>query len=614
LSNLPNRSLDTLAILLGVLFFFLPLLYWPGFLEAASLPRYFVIGVISALGLSLWAWAAWHKSVPVVWHRSFWLILAFFSWAAISTAWSPDAGTSLIEISQLAGMIILAFLGMQMATQHRFATFLLPALLAGSLITALIGVGQHYGFNPLEFRLNEKNIAATFINRNHAAVYFDLLLPLTLVGILYFRSTSDCLLSATTAGFSIAFLLVNKSRGSLLAFVISLLVLLLILITNKPFRQHIVERLLIKRRYLTIIVIIPLLVVVLPSSSEQQTKWNASLLEQKVDYSTSLRLNAYINTLPLITQQPLTGTGFGGFRMGFRPYATSKRSNLRLTENNVMGALHNDPLQYLVELGLPGFTLALLIFFISLRTAWPSSRWSQNNPDEEILKLGLLLAIVATGIHAWVDFPLRLPSSAALFWFYLGSLLGLAAKKPQSTTISPLLQKLLLGTGLGLLLFTLGFYFNYFQGSHNLYIATARIQKNDCPGAIEAIERSFSAFSLNYVTQNRYAQIYTLCNVPIATKLQAMELILAYDPTNVRARLTRGALYLEQRNVSEAEKDLLYVVDILPHRPLAYLGLGDAAMQKHDYPAARHYYSAGLKRDPNNSYAQEMLHKLQAVN
>ena len=561
----------------------------------------------------MWAWAAWHKSAPFVWHRSFWLILAFFSWAAISTAWSPDAGTSLIEISQLAGMIMLAFLGMQIASQRRFSSWILPTLLAGSLITAIIGIGQHFGFNPMGFRLNEKHIAATFINRNHAAVYFDLIIPLALIGIIYFRRTKQCILSATTAGFGIAFLLVNKSRGSLLAFVTALLVFLIIVVTNKPFRQLVVERLLPKRRYLAIVLVLPLLVSILPSTSEQQAKWDTRLLEQKVDSNTKFRLNAYINTLPLIIQQPLTGSGYGGFRMSFRPNATNIKPLVWLTENSVVGALHNDPLQYLVELGLPGFTLVVLIFFTALRNAWPPPE-PRNDPDKEFLKFGLLLAIVAAGVHACVDFPLHLPCSAALFWFFLGSLLGLTAKTTQAIAISPLLQKLLFGTGLGLLLFTLGFYFQYFQGSHNLYIATARIQKNDCPAAIAAIESSFSAFSLNYVTQNRYAQIYTLCNLPVETKLQAMDLVLAYDPTNVRARLTRGALYLEQRNVSEAEKDLLYVVDILPHRPLAYLGLGDAAVLKHDYSAARHYYSAGLKRDPNNSYARDMLHKLHAVN
>ena len=491
---------------------------------------------------------------------------------------------------------------MQAASQHKFAAWILPALLAGGLITAVIGIGQHFGFNPLDFRLKNNNIASTFINRNHAAVYFDLVIPLALVGIISFRNAKFCILSMTTASFGIAFLLVNKNRGSLLAFIITLLVFLLILVTNKSFRQLVGERLLPRRRYLAIVLIVPLLVILLPSGSEQQAQWNTSLLEQKVDSSTRIRLNAYINSSPLIAQQPLTGSGYGGFRMSFRPYSTSIRPYSQLTENNVMGALHSDPLQYFVELGLPGFMLVVLILFTTLRYAWPP-RESCNDPDKEILKLGLLLAIVAAGVHACVDFPLRLPSSAALVWFFLGSLLGLAVKTTQPISITPLVPKLLFGTGLGFLLFTLGF-----------YIATARILKNDCPAAIPAIDRSLSAFSLNYVTQNRYAQIYTLCNLPIATKLQAMELVLAYDPTNLRAHLTRGFLYTQEKKIVEAEQDFFYVANILPHRPLAYLGLGDVSVLKHDYSAARYYYSAGLKRDPNNSYAQEMLHKLQAVN
>ena len=558
----------------------------------------------------LWAWVAWRQAIPLAWQHIFWLILAFFGWAAISTSWSPDPGSSLTEISQLGYMVILAFFGMQLATQREFVAWILPALLAGALIAALIGIGQHYGFNPFGLRMNERNIAATFINRNHAAVYFDLIIPLALFGIIYFRNNKYCILSATTTGASIAFLLVNKNRGSLLAFVISLIVLIGILLSNKPLRQLVIERLLSHRRALAIVVIIPLLVAFIPSTSNQQPQWNTQPLEKGLDSSSQIRLNAYINALPLVAQQPITGSGYGGFRMSYRPYTTAIRPQNSLTENNVIGALHNDPLQYLVELGLPGFTLAVLIFFMILRNAWPS-RKSLNNPANEILRLGLLLAIVAAGIHACVDFPLRLPGSAALFWFFLGSLLGLS-KNRQPLSINPLIQKLLFGTGLGVLLFTLAFYFQYFRGSHHLYIATARIQKNDCPAAVSAIERSLSTFSLNYVTQNRYAQIYTLCRqLPLTTRIQTMNLVLTYDPTNVRARLTRGALYMEQRNLLEAEKDLLYVTDILPYRPLAYVVLGDVAVLKHNYPVAEHYYTAGLKRDPNNSHAKEMLRKLQ---
>jgi O-antigen ligase len=600
------------AILIGLLFLVLPLVYWPNFIEAASLPRYFLIGIVTTSALLVWLVSLSYQTQALVWQPAFWLVIAFFGWAAISTAWSPDAGTSLIEISQLASMTILSFLGLTLSRHPRFTSFILPAILTGGFIAAMLGVGQHYGFNPFEFRLNEKNIASTFINRNHAAVYFDLIIPIAVIGIIYFRTSSYSLLSSSTAGFGIAFLLVNKNRGSLLSFVVILCVFFIILLANKPFRRLILERLSAKRYYLIIAIAIPLLVSILPSRTAEELEWNTKLLELKVDSSTEIRFNAYINSLQPIQQHPLIGSGYGGFRKSFRPYATTIRPRTSLKEENVMGALHNDPLQYFVELGLPGFTLALLIYYTILRRGWPI-RDSEIYPDKSILKLGLFLAIMAGGIHSLVDFPLRLPTSAAVFWFYLGSLLGLSATNTRTLSISPLLRKVLFGTGLIYLLFTLGFYFQYFKGSHYLYNATVNIHKNDCQNAAVAIENSMTQFDLNYVTQNRYAQIYTYCDFPVTTKLTAMDRILAYDETNTRARLTRGILNLQLHKTAEATQDLLYVVKVLPHRPLAYIGLGDIAVLEGRYQKAEHLYLAGLKRDPANSHARDMLNRISTL-
>ncbi|HID49968.1 MAG TPA: hypothetical protein EYP40_10235, partial [Chromatiales bacterium] len=472
--------------------------YWPGFLEAASLPRYFLIGALGGLALLVLLGSARNKASHFSWHPLFGFFVAFFFWASITTAWSPDAGNSLIDISRLAAMIILSFLGMQVVRRPEFTSLLLPAFFGGSLLAAIIGIGQHYGYNPLELRLQEHNIASTFINRNHAAVYFDFVVPSSLVAILLYKNTGYRVLAAATAGAGMAFLLLNKNRGSLLALLVTLTVLTIILWSNRQFRQLAIERAYRVRRHFILALLVPFLVLILPSASSNQAEWNTALLENRVDSSTNIRINAYINTLPLILQQPLTGSGYGGFRMSFRPHATSVRPRSSLKEDNVMGALHNDPLQHLVELGLPGLLLALLIYLATLRIGWPTPD-SKQDSSTVFLKLGLFLALLAAGIHSLVDFPLRLPASAALFWFFLGSLVGLAARKPRQRNISPGLQKALLGTVSAYLLFTLVFYFHYFKGSKDLYTATACIQKNDCRTAIDAIENSMQEFDLNYV-------------------------------------------------------------------------------------------------------------------
>jgi tetratricopeptide (TPR) repeat protein len=282
-----------------------------------------------------------------------------------------------------------------------------------------------------------------------------------------------------------------------------------------------------------------------------------------------------------------------------------------LNENNVMASLHSDPLQYFVELGFPGGLLALAIFYLAIRKSWPSHSASDEN-NHNLLKLGLLLSLSAGAIHACIDFPLRLPTSAALYWFYLGAAFGLVST--QRNSLSPeyrLLRPVLISIGLIYLLFTLGFYYQYFHGSRELLSASISLKKKQCDLAKASIDRSLQAFDLNYVTQHRYTQVYAYCDFPAQVKLNAMNKVLAYDSTNLLARLTRGVLNIRLNNPDIAESDLLFVAEKLPHRPLAYQALGDVALLKDDIEAAKYLYAAALKRDPDNINVQAMLTSLE---
>ena len=89
--------------------------------------------------------------------------------------------------------------------------------------------------------------------------------------------------------------------------------------------------------------------------------------------------------------------------------------------------------------------------------------------------------------------------------------------------------------------------------------------------------------------------------------LAAMNRVLNYDSTNARARLTRATLYLENRKLKLASTDFNYLIVALPHRPSAYLGLGDIATLKKDYSTARKYYEKVQILEPANQKAIFML-------
>ena len=597
-------------IIFSVLFLVLPLVYWPEIYEAASLPRYFLISIITSITLVIWAISNWRHQKEIVWHSGFFLIVGFFGWAALSTAWSPDPGTSLIDITQLFSMIVLAFLAMQMSSSPAFLTYLIPAILTGAAVTANIGLWQHLGFNPLDLRTNGNSIPATFINPNHAALYFDFIPWLAFVAILYFQRASLRWLSAVSLGLCLAYISINTSRGSLLALFISGLVFIVLLFFNPEIRTWLKSCISHRYKEITLAILMPVLVFLLPAGAFVE-QWDTTLLEGRLDLSTEYRFAMYINSIPALLENPFTGLGYGGMRVGFLPYSSSMKPTGFRTEDTVLRELHSDPLQYFVELGLPGGLLAIAIFLIVIRSSWITLFFS-TIPKKSALSLGFMLGLIAGATHAMVDFPLRLPTSAAMFWLYAGVLLGLDTRLHVHLAVKSF-RPLISVIGVAGVLFSLLFYKSYFVANHDLYNTIVNLQKGKCVTAAQASEQGLETFASDFMQLTAHAQVYSFCSFPPPQKLAAMNRVLTLDPTNLRARLTRGDLYNQVNKPNLAVSDFEKITIALPHRPYAYAGLGDSARLQGDRLKARHYYLAALKRKPDFEYAKKQLETLELL-
>ena len=608
MATYPDHYLTAISILLAILFFALPLAYWPYLFEAASLPRYFLIAVIASTTLLLWSISG--GSRQIIWHPAFALILGFLGWAAISTSWSPDPGTSLIEIMQLSGMILLAFMAMQLSVSTTFIKLVIAAILAGAALVAMIGIGQYFGFNPFEFRKNGNSIPATFINPNHAAMYFDFIPWLALVSVFVFQRPAIRWLAAASLGLTLAFLLVNTSRGSLLALFITSLIFLIALVFKPDLRRWIKSRLSARYKEFLLALLIPLVTLAPLPQGQVVEQWDTTILEGTVDLSSQSRFAMYLNSLPAIYEHPFTGLGYGGMRVGFLPYSSSIKPVGFRTVDTVLKELHSDPLQYFVELGLPGGILAIVIFLSLLRSGWRTINHS-STPETSVLCLGFWLGLIACGVHASLDFPLRLATSAAMFWLFAGFLLGMDAPR-HSRLSGKSLRPLLSIIGVGGILFSLFFYKAYLTANHELYNTLLNLQKGKCVAATQASERGLAAFSSEFMLLTAHAQVYSRCSFPPPQKLAAMNRVLLLDPTNLRARLTRGDLYNKANYPELAIPDFETLAYALPHRPQAYAGLGDSARLQGHRLKARHYYMAALKRKPDYKYAQNKLDEMAA--
>jgi O-antigen ligase len=126
------------------------------------------------------------------------------------------------------------------------------------------------------------------------------------------------------------------------------------------------------------------------------------------------RSELWADALPLAARFPL-GDGLNGFGTAYARWQTYER-------NEWFGEAHNEYLQALLDLGLPGALLVALAVLLLLRAAWTSAH---EGPFEG----GLLAAVLGACAHNLVEFNWQIPANAATF----AVLAGLALRRPATT-------------------------------------------------------------------------------------------------------------------------------------------------------------------------------------
>lgn len=208
---------------------------------------------------------------------------------------------------------------------------------------------------------------------------------------------------------------------------------------------------------------------------------------------------------------------------------------------------------------------------------------------------------------------MRLPSSAVLFWVLTGLVIlflnNLNSKIQLTTKVKRIpIGILLLFLTIILSMHSYDLYHRYLSASKLVYQTTVSyVKENNCPKAKSEIDKAINIFFEDAFIRQRYVQVYSSCDLSSQIKLSAMNRVLEYDSTNARARLTRAELLINNKEFKHARDDLNYLTYVLPHRPAAYLGLGDIATLTKDFKTARKYYNKAKKLEPENKKALFML-------
>jgi len=311
----------------------------------------------------------------------------------------PAATRGALLALALAGAVIAA--ARTVAASEAGRARLVVAIVAAASGVALLGIVETFLGRPLIHTALPPHARpfGPFANRNHAGVLLVTALPLALAatrsaqreGALGGRRGAARAWAAASALLALA-LLLDGSRGALLAGVgVGLFALAT---TRWRWRTK-----LLAGTALATALIVP--------SHAWTRRGDATTVAERVTLAR--------DALRMARDAPFTGIGLGAFGAAYPPYQTVAR-DLRFRH------VECEPIELLVEGGVPLLLLAAAAAGLLARTAWRVARRSTDRHATAIAA-----ATLAVPLHALCDFPLRVPGVALPFLMLVGVLLALDA-------------------------------------------------------------------------------------------------------------------------------------------------------------------------------------------
>ena len=624
--QLTHLKQNSTLLLFMFMVFLLPLLYIEPLHNPSSLPRYILVAFIAGLSLLSLSISILRKRQLLQWHPSQIIAIIFLLFASLSYSWSIEEGNSLIEIMNLSSFVILFLVATQIKSITNIKNIAFVAVISGGM-AALIGISQNFGFNPFDFRTYV--MASTFVYKNHAALYFDLIIPIAFFLILTVENKTLKMLTAICFGLCLGFIIESRTRGSYLALSIILLIVIIFWLFNRTFRGKINNK--IRQNYIFIFLAVLTCLMAIVPPGENDTAWErksvnyqttgdgpAQSAKINIDQSSMDRLLFYRNSLGIIQENPIIGTGYGTFWKAFRMHMNRPYVIQRSNETLYLMRLHNDILQFFTELGLLG-GLIIVLFFATVIIAGTNFILKQASNDNHLFIIaGLLLSLIASLVHAIVDFPFHKPSSASLIWLWSGLLVSASITISANRTISlksRLITSALIGFASIYVIINTLFYISYCKDNHYFYLAEKNIKSKNCNDAIVNIDKAIRAFGLYHTTHLERINIHIGCNKIPQDLFNVLNEELRRDDTNTRALLERAELFLANGYLQQAEKDYRKVIFILPHRPSGKIGVARVMLKNGETDKAIEQLHIILKEHPRNKIAQKLLEDtLQSVN
>ena len=321
--------------------------------------------LIAACGL-LWLLWALRTKAEGLGAIHLWL-LGVLAIAVLATGFSPVPTAALKGLMKLVSYLgVYALMRQLLASAPLWWDRITAALLAGQLVTSVIGIRQLYGDPGALARWSDANsmaegtirIYSTLENPNLLGGFLLPTLPLAVVALLRWPGRPRRLFALASLVLGLVALVLTYSRGAWMGMVAALATIALLLVLRRsrtwpPLWRRLFPLLLLVGGSAALVLLVaavePLRVRVL------------RLVAGREDSSNNFRLNVWSAVLEMIQARPVLGIGPGNnaFNLIYPLYQQPKFNAL---------SAYSIPLEWAVEAGIPGLLAGVGLFLCALRT------------------------------------------------------------------------------------------------------------------------------------------------------------------------------------------------------------------------------------------------------
>ncbi|MEE2657973.1 MAG: O-antigen ligase family protein [Candidatus Latescibacterota bacterium] len=342
--------------------------------------------------------------------------LARSGWLALETA--------MLWAVWVAVLLAVMTLSSDARRAHRIVRF----VLSSAMVVSALGILQYNGMDLVGLPSRHQNAPiATMGNVNFVAHYLDLIIPLAAAFVLVSLGRYDRALAGAALAGTAVHMVLAYTRGGWLSSCAGLVAVATVVL---GWRQLVWRAMLV---LLCAGLLSPLASFVLqavPSFGAadalvERTWERAVSAFDGRNFSRSMRILIWEDSVSMIAENPLGGVGPGHFGIELQEYrqSTSQRAWRELTGGipNLPRHAHNEYLEEWGEAGILALLSLLAILGFALAVALRDACGREGRTAfDRALSAGVVGALVAASVHALFSFNLRDPVSGTYFWVLCG--------------------------------------------------------------------------------------------------------------------------------------------------------------------------------------------------